>query len=66
VLWTRIWIIILPDPGRDRHPGHADPDPANPDRYQVQANENVEKLNFFPENFNIVSKIMKISKLTML
>jgi len=40
----------LSDPDRDRHPGHADPDPADPDRYQVQANEEVDKLNPFSEN----------------
>jgi hypothetical protein len=29
--------IILSDPDRDRHPGHADPDPAYSDRCQCQA-----------------------------
>jgi hypothetical protein len=33
--------IILPDP--DQRPGHADPD-----RYQFQANDKVNKLYFFP------------------
>ncbi len=28
-----------------------DPDPADPDRNQVQANEKVDKFNFFPEKF---------------
>jgi hypothetical protein len=52
--------IILTDP--DQNPGHIDPDPADPDRYQFQTNEKV-KLNFFqkislwcpkcPENYNI-------------
>jgi hypothetical protein len=42
--------IILPDP--DRHPGHVDPDPADMDRYQVQANEKIYPI---PENFNTVS-----------
>jgi hypothetical protein len=27
---------FLPDPDWDWHPGHADPDPADPDRYQFQ------------------------------
>ncbi len=35
--------IILPD----RHALDADPDPADPDRYQVQANEKVDKFNLF-------------------
>ncbi len=49
---------ILPDRDRDRvrNPEHADPDPD-----QFQAGENVDKLNFFPENFNMLSKILKIA-----
>jgi hypothetical protein len=50
--------IIFPHP--DRHPGHADPDPAAPDRYQFQANEKFDKLNFFQENFDMLVKILKI------
>ncbi len=45
--------IILPDP--DRHPGHVDPD-----GYQFQANRKVAKLNYFPDNFNMLSKILKM------
>jgi hypothetical protein len=54
--------ILLPDPDRDQHPGHADHYPAHPDRYQFKStgNEKVDQLNFFPENFNIVTKIQKI------
>jgi hypothetical protein len=33
---------------RDRHPGHADPDPADPNRYEFQAKEKAGKVNFFP------------------
>jgi hypothetical protein len=40
----------------DRHLGHAD---LIPDRYQFQADENVDKVDFFPENFNMLSKILK-------
>jgi len=32
---------------------------ADPDRYKLQANEKVEKEDFFPENFNMLSKILK-------
>ncbi len=39
--------IILPDPGRDRQPGYAVPDPTDPDRYQFLTNEKFEELNFF-------------------
>jgi hypothetical protein len=39
--------IILPDPNRDRHPGHADPNPADPDRFQCQEYEKVDKQFFF-------------------
>ncbi len=28
-----------PDPYRYRHPGHVDPDPADPDRYLFQTNK---------------------------
>jgi hypothetical protein len=28
--------IILPDPDRERHQVHADPDPADQDRYQCE------------------------------
>jgi hypothetical protein len=41
VLWIRIRIILL---DRDRHPGHADPDAANPNRYPFHANDKVGKL----------------------
>jgi hypothetical protein len=53
--------IILPDPDPDPHPGHADPDPADPYQYQFQANENVDKVpvDFFPEHFNMLSKILE-------
>ncbi len=34
----------------NRHPGHDDPDPADPDRYQLKADEKVDKVNFFQEN----------------
>jgi hypothetical protein len=30
------------------------------DRYQFQANEKVDKLNFLPENLFMLSKILKI------
>jgi hypothetical protein len=45
--------IILPDPYPDRewHPGHADPDQADPNRFQFQANEKGDKLYFFPKKF---------------
>jgi hypothetical protein len=49
--------IILPDPDQDRHPGHAYPDTAIPDRYKFQASV---FFNFFPENFNMLSKIHMI------
>jgi hypothetical protein len=49
---------------RDRHPGHADPDPADPYGYQLEANEKVDKLNFFPEKFYMLTKILKF--LTMM
>ncbi len=47
--------IILPDtdPDRDWHSGHADPDPADPNRFQFQANEKGDKLYFFPKNFKL-------------
>jgi hypothetical protein len=56
------------DPGPDRlgttsflpNPEHADPDPADSDRYQFQADEKVNKSKNFPENFNMLSKILKI------
>ncbi len=63
VLWILILIlisIILPDPDWERHPGHADRDPADTDWYQVQANEKVDKLNSFLKKINIMSKILKI------
>jgi hypothetical protein len=44
----------LLDSDRHRHPGHADPE-----RNQFQANEKVDELYFFPENSNILSKILK-------
>ncbi len=43
--------LILLTEHPDRHPGHADPHPADPDRYQFQANEKIDKLNFCPEKF---------------
>ncbi len=46
----------MPDPDGDRHPVQA-----NPDRYRFQANEKVDTLIFFLENFNILAKILKIS-----
>jgi hypothetical protein len=42
---------------RDRYPGLADPDPADPDWYQFQAHV---FFTFFPEHFNMLSKILKI------
>jgi hypothetical protein len=70
-IFTVMWIWIrgrigseshhfLPDPDPDRNPEHADPDPADSDRYQFQADEKVNKLKNFPENFNMLSKILKI------
>jgi hypothetical protein len=53
-------ILLKPEPVPDWNPGHADPDPADPDWYQVQTNE---KLYFFQENrsiLNIVPKLLKI------
>jgi hypothetical protein len=45
VMWNRIGS----DPARDRHPGHADPDPADPDRYQFQAEVfKILKIYFVP------------------
>ncbi len=50
-----LWIRIRSDPrhfagsGWHRHPGHADTDSAKPDLFQFQANETVDKLNFFQE-----------------
>jgi hypothetical protein len=44
----------LLDLDRHRHLGHADPE-----RNQFQANEKVDELYFFPENSNILSKILK-------
>ncbi len=32
------------DPDPDWYPGHVDPDPSDPDRYQFQANEKVFKI----------------------
>jgi hypothetical protein len=64
-----LWIWIGSDlhhfdgSGSDRHPGHADPDPADPDRYQFQAYEKVDKGNFFPQNFNIPVLSKKILKI---
>ncbi len=52
--------IILPDPDRDWHPRHADPDPADTDRYESLANGQADKLYFFPENFNMLSKKLEI------
>jgi hypothetical protein len=49
----------LPALDRDQHPGHTDPDAADPYRYKFQANEKVDKVDFFPENFNVLSKILK-------
>jgi hypothetical protein len=66
VLWIqmrigRIRSIFLdPDPDRDRHPEHADPDSADSDRYHCQAYEKVYKLYFFPQYFNMLSIILKI------
>jgi hypothetical protein len=34
-------------PDGDKHSGHADPDPADLDRYQCQAYEKVGKLSLF-------------------
>jgi hypothetical protein len=53
--WIRTGLL---DPDRDRHPGHADSDSADSDRYQLQTNEKVYKVNFFPENVNMLSKIL--------
>jgi hypothetical protein len=47
----------LPDP--DRYPGHADLDLADPDRCQFQANEKVDKVDFFQKNLYMLSKILK-------
>jgi hypothetical protein len=38
---------------------HADPDLADLDRHQFQANQKVNQVDFFPENFNMLSKILK-------
>jgi hypothetical protein len=46
--------VADPDTDCDRVRSASMPDPE--DRYQVQANEKVD--NFFPENFNIISKIL--------
>ncbi len=51
--------IILPDQDRNRHPGQADLNPANPDRYQFQAHVG---FYFSPENFNMLFKTLKIMK----
>jgi hypothetical protein len=51
--------LSSPDLDRDRHPGHADLNPADPNRYQFQANEKAGKVNFFPDNFNMLSKTQK-------
>jgi hypothetical protein len=50
--------LPLPDQDRNRHPGHADPDPANPDRYQFEAHVPV---HISPENFYMLFKILEIS-----
>jgi hypothetical protein len=39
--------IILWDLDPDRHSGHADPDPAEPDWYQFQENDNLIKNTVF-------------------
>jgi hypothetical protein len=31
----------------------------DPDRYQFNSNEKVDKVDFFPENFNMLSKTLK-------
>jgi hypothetical protein len=49
----------LTDPDRDRYPGLADPDPADPDRYKFQAGSTCI-FDFFPEHFNMLYKILKI------
>ncbi len=54
--WAQIRMIgldphILPDPYRDRHLGHADPD-----RYQATQMKKVDKLNFFQEKFQYCVK----------
>ncbi len=50
--------VVDVDTDRDRHPRQNDPDPADPERYQFHAIEKVGKLNFFLENFNMLSKIL--------
>jgi hypothetical protein len=47
--------IILPDPDPDRdwHPGHADQDPADPNRFQFQANEKGDKLYIFQKKIKL-------------
>ncbi len=57
---TVIHSVVDPDRDRGPHPGHADPDAANTDRYPFHENYKVDKLCFFPENFNMMSKIQKI------
>jgi hypothetical protein len=46
---------------RDRHPGRADPNPADPNRYEFQANEKDGKVNFFPIFQYAVKNTEKIS-----
>ncbi len=62
-MWIRIRIRIGTYQERDRHSGHADPDPADPDRVYVdinsKQNEKVDTADFFPEKFKMLSKILK-------
>jgi hypothetical protein len=38
--------IILQDPDPNRHPGHSDPDPADPDQYRINS-KHICFLTFF-------------------
>ncbi len=59
VLWIRIRIGPDTHHFAERHPGHAHPNPTDHNRYQFQANEKVYKVDFFPENFNLLTKLQK-------
>ncbi len=58
--------IVLPDPGRDRNAGYDDPNPVDSHPYQFQANEKVEKVDFFPENFNILKHLKHTTRSTLM
>jgi hypothetical protein len=44
-------------PAPDRHPGHTDPDAADPYRYQFQANKKVDKVTVY--NFTTLEAIRR-------